>query len=184
MAANGHCFVEWKEQFVSKERGNRVVHYFLKDISGNSVLAVVGTERSVRHMLYVVSEEFLSVYGTENSVHAGYRWRSRREVVNWLTSRLSKQLRHGNQSKSPKNDATIGVSARQTGMPDYKGCLARNLKGHASDIVWSGVAWTCGKQLKHYSAFCRSGTRIMVQSFVFVMAEEENRYLAVSGRYV
>uniref|UniRef100_A0A5B7B327 BAH domain-containing protein n=1 Tax=Davidia involucrata TaxID=16924 RepID=A0A5B7B327_DAVIN len=178
MAANGHCFVEWKEQFVSKERGNRVVHYFLKDISGDSVLAVVGTERSVRHMFYVVSEEFLNVYKSENSVYAGYRWRSRREVVNWLTSMLSKQLRQGDQSKSPKNDATSGVSAQQTDMPDYKGCLARNLKGHASDIVWSGVAWTCGKQLKHYSAFCRNETRIAVQSFVFVMAEKENRYLA------
>lgn len=100
MAANGHCFVEWKELFVSKERGNRVVHYFLKDISGESILAVVGTERSVRHMFYVVSEEFLNVQGADNSVHAGFRWRSRREVVNWLTSRLSKQHRHSDRSNS------------------------------------------------------------------------------------
>uniref|UniRef100_A0A5B7B527 BAH domain-containing protein n=1 Tax=Davidia involucrata TaxID=16924 RepID=A0A5B7B527_DAVIN len=178
MAANSHCFVEWKEQFVSKERGNRVVHYLLKDVSGNSILAVVGTERSVRHMFYVVSEEFLNVYGTENSVHAGYRWRSRREVVNWLTSMLSKQHQQGDRSKSPRNDATRGVSAQQVGIPDYKGRLARNLKGHASDIVWSGVAWTCGKQLKHYAAFYRNGTTIAIQSFVFVMAEGENRYLA------
>lgn len=91
MAAHENYFVEWKELYVSKERGNRVVHYFLKDNSGESILAVVGTERSVRHMFYVVSEEFLSVHGAENSVHAGFRWRSRREVVNWLTSMLSKQ---------------------------------------------------------------------------------------------
>lgn len=95
MAASEHYFVEWKEQYVSKERGNRVVHYFLKDNSGESVLAVVGTERSVRHMFYVVSEEFLSTHGADNSVHAGFRWRSRREVVNWLTSMLSKQHRQG-----------------------------------------------------------------------------------------
>lgn len=98
MGASDYCFVEWKEQFVSKERGNRVVHYFLKDASGESILAIVGTERSVRHMFYVVSEEFLDVHGAENSVHAGFRWRSRREVVNWLTSMLSKQHRHSNQS--------------------------------------------------------------------------------------
>ncbi|XP_059666544.1 uncharacterized protein LOC132312263 isoform X2 [Cornus florida] len=175
MAANGHCFVEWKEQFVSKERGKRVVHYFLKDVSGDSILAVVGTERSVRHMFYVVAEEFLKVYGTENSVHAGYRWRSRREVVNWLTSMLSKQHR---QSESPKSDPVNKVRAQQPHMPDYKDRLAKNLRGHASDIVWSGVAWACGKQLKHYPAFCRNGTTIATQSFVFVMAEEENRHLA------
>lgn len=91
MVGNGHYFVEWKEQFVSQERGNRVVHYFLKDSAGESILAVVGTERSVRHMFYVVAEEFVQAYGAENSIHAGFKWRSRREVVDWLTSMLSKQ---------------------------------------------------------------------------------------------
>lgn len=172
MAASGQCFVEWKEQFVSKERGKRVVHYLLKDISGESILAVVGTERSVRHMFYVVSEEFLKVNGAENSINAGYRWRSRREVVNWLTSMLSKQHRQGDDTKSPKADRISGVSAA------YQSRLTRNLKGHAFDIVWSGVAWKCGKQLKHFPAFCRNGITIEIQSFVFVMAEEEKRHLA------
>ncbi|KAI8557499.1 hypothetical protein RHMOL_Rhmol04G0015400 [Rhododendron molle] len=178
MGVSDYCFVEWKEQFVSKERGNRVVHYFLKDASGESILAIVGTERSVRHMFYVVSEEFLDVHGAENSVHAGFRWRSRREVVNWLTSMLSKQHRHSNQSRSPKNDSTTRVSGEQTDMPDYKGRVARNFKGRTSDIAWSGVAWTCGKQLKHYPSFCRNEITIPVHSFVFVMAEEDHHYLA------
>ncbi|KAL3508386.1 hypothetical protein ACH5RR_027787 [Cinchona calisaya] len=178
MATIGQYFVEWKEQFVSKERGNRVVHYFLKDSSGESVLAVVGTERSVRHMFYVVSEEFLNAYGAENFVHAGFRWRSRREVVNWLTSMLSKQLRQRDWSRSPKDDAIFAVNVRQTQMREPKGHLARNLRGHRSDIVWSGVAWSCGKQLKHFPAFCRNGVSIAIQSFVYVMAEKEKRYLA------
>ncbi|XP_023753863.1 uncharacterized protein LOC111902246 isoform X1 [Lactuca sativa] len=172
MAANSQCFVEWKELFVSKERGKRVVHYFLKDISGESVLAVVGTERSIRHMFYVVAEEFLKVNEAQNSVNAGYRWRSRREVVNWLTSMLSKQHRQGEHSKSPKSDDISGVSA------PYQNRLPRNIKLRTPDIVWSGVAWTCGKQLKHFPAFCRNGITIAVQSFVFVMAEEEKRHLA------
>lgn len=172
MAANSQCFVEWKELFVSKERGKRVVHYFLKDISGESVLAVVGTERSIRHMFYVVAEEFLKANEAQNSVNAGYRWRSRREVVNWLTSMLSKQHRQGEHSNSPKSDHISGVSA------SYQNRVARNLKLRAPDIVWSGVAWTCGKQLKHFPAFCRNGITIAVQSFVFVMAEEEKRHLA------
>lgn len=178
MGANGRSFVEWKEQFVSKERGNRVVHYYLKDSTGESVLSVVGTERSVRHMFYVVSEEFLEFYGPETSVHAGFRWRSRREVVNWLTSMLSKKHRQKDRSKSPKDEPRKVISRQPPSMPYYKGRLGKNLKGQALDIVWSGVAWTCGKQLKHYPTFSRNGTTIGVNSFVFVMAEEENQYLA------
>ncbi|XP_071692700.1 uncharacterized protein [Rutidosis leptorrhynchoides] len=172
MSGNSQCFVEWKEQYVSKEKGKRVVHYFLKDIAGKSVLAVVGTERSIRHMFYVVAEEFLKVNEAENSVIAGYRWRSRREVVNWLTSMLSKQHRQSELLKSPKSDYIPGVGA------SYHNRVARSLKLRTPDIVWSGDAWACSKQLKHFPTFCRNGITIAVHSFVFVMAEEEKRYLA------
>lgn len=188
MTGNSHCFVEWKEQFVSQERGNRVVHYFLKDSTGESIRAVVGTERSVRHMFYVVAEEFLQAYGKESSIHAGYKWRSRREVVDWLTSMLSKQNVHGDRSESPKHDSIQplgsseslmnGLSALRTQVPDDTGRLARSFKGHHSDIVWSGDSWKCGKQLKHYPAFCRNGITIAIRSFVLVMAKGENHYLA------
>ncbi|KAF3453327.1 hypothetical protein FNV43_RR03767 [Rhamnella rubrinervis] len=186
MSGNGHCFVEWKEHFVSQERGNRVVHYFLKDSAGESVLAVVGTERSVRHMFYVVAEDFLQVHGKECSIHAGFKWRSRREVVDWLTSMLSKQNLHGDRSESPTRDSVQAsgfpvmsrVTASHKQGPDYSGRLTRNFKGHNSDIAWSGVAWMCSKQLKHYAAFCRNGITISIQSFVFVMAKGENHYLA------
>ncbi|XP_044506534.1 uncharacterized protein LOC123226107 isoform X2 [Mangifera indica] len=53
-----------------------------------------------------------------------------------------------------------------------------SMNGCDSDIMWSGNAWTCGKQLKHYRAFCRNGTTIAIQSFVFVMAKGENHYVA------
>ncbi|XP_073298951.1 uncharacterized protein [Primulina huaijiensis] len=189
MAAHENYFVEWKELFVSKERGNRVVHYFLKDNLGESILAVVGTERSVRHMFYVVSEEFLSVHVAENSVHAGFRWRSRREVVNWLTSMLSKQHWQEDYASeltycnlldvvSPPRDDPTTVNAQLKQMPPHNGHLRRNLQGHQLDIKWLGSAWTCGKQLKHYPAFKRNETSIEVQSFVFVMAEKESRYIA------
>ncbi|KAH6778627.1 hypothetical protein C2S51_009939 [Perilla frutescens var. frutescens] len=178
MAVSERYFVEWKEQYVSKERGNRVVHYFLKDNTGESILAVVGTERSVRHMFYTVSDEFFSAHGADNSVQAGFRWRSRREVVNWLTSMLSKQHKQGDRAMSPKGNPTAEVNAQQTQILPHKGRIARNLKGHHLDISWSGSAWACGKQLKHYPAFSRNGISISVQSFVFVMAEKENRYIA------
>lgn len=91
MASMDRLFVEWTEQFVSQERGNRVVHYIVKDSDGDSFLAVVGTERSLRHMVYVVSDEFLHVSGLEKSMNSNFKWRSRREVVDWLTSLLAKQ---------------------------------------------------------------------------------------------
>ncbi|KAK5834509.1 hypothetical protein GOBAR_AA00894 [Gossypium barbadense] len=76
MSGNGHCF-EWMEEFISQERGNLSVQL--------SVL------RGVLGICYVVAEEFVRVYGAENSIHAGFKWRLRREVVDWLTSMLSKQ---------------------------------------------------------------------------------------------
>ncbi|KAG5002084.1 hypothetical protein AAZX31_08G316600 [Glycine max] len=188
MAVNNCCFVEWKEQFVSQERGNRVVHYYLKDSAGESVLAVVGTERSVRHMCYVVAEEFLEICGMEGSIPTGFKWRSRREVVDWLTSTLSKQNLQGDRSVSaghnlvPSHEATndsvneiTGLSAQITDDKDFP---TSNSKLSNSDIVWSGVAWRCGKQLKHYPAFFRNGIKIAIQSFVFVMGKGENHYIA------
>lgn len=89
--SNNHSFVAWEEHILCHERGNRVVHYYLKDVSGDLVLAVVGTERSIRHMIYVVSDQFLQAYGSKGSVNSCTKWRARREVVDWLTSLVSRQ---------------------------------------------------------------------------------------------
>ncbi|PPD66731.1 hypothetical protein GOBAR_DD36387 [Gossypium barbadense] len=51
-----------------------------------SVCAVIGSQRSVRYMFYVVAEEFVRVYAAENSNHAGFTWRSRREQLHPVTS--------------------------------------------------------------------------------------------------
>lgn len=87
---DNHSFVEWEEHIECHERGNRVVHFYLKDVSGGSVLAVVGTERSVRHMTYVVSDVFMALPGIKKFVNACTKWRARREVVEWLTSLVSR----------------------------------------------------------------------------------------------
>lgn len=84
-------FVGWEEEYVSNDRGSRVVDYYLKDRHGNTKLAVVGTERSLRHMVYVVSDEFLHLTNNSKSnSSSSMKWRSRREVVDWLDSLLSK----------------------------------------------------------------------------------------------
>uniref|UniRef100_A0A2P2IRT7 BAH domain-containing protein n=1 Tax=Rhizophora mucronata TaxID=61149 RepID=A0A2P2IRT7_RHIMU len=60
-------------------------------------------------------------------------------------------------------------------LPDQ--LFQRRLKVHKANIEWSGVAWICTKQLKHYTAFWRTGTTITVHSFVSILAEEESHYL-------
>lgn len=93
-------FVEWRENIISQERGSRVVHYYLEDSKGQSHLAVIGTERSLRHMLYVVSEEFQQSYCPDKSGVSSLKWRSRREVVDWLSSFLPGKIKSHNYSSS------------------------------------------------------------------------------------
>ncbi|EAZ04658.1 hypothetical protein OsI_26810 [Oryza sativa Indica Group] len=174
----GPEFVRWREDFVSQERGSRVVHYYLEDAAGASHLAVVGTERSLRHMLYVVSEDFREAQGADGGGPGVFarKWRSRREVVDWLASFLpAKSL----ASKLSKFGSHMGNDIGLDGYSEPDSFMGHNLgKACSSDIMWSGSSWTCGKQLYHYKAFCRNGTTISTHSFVLVMSEEESRYLA------
>ncbi|KAK8949525.1 hypothetical protein KSP39_PZI004988 [Platanthera zijinensis] len=157
-------FVEWREDIISQERGSRVVHYYLTDSNGQSHLAVVGTERSLRHMLYVVSDEFHQAYCPDKSGVPVLKWRSRREVVDWLTSFLPGALENGFIDSERFLHKHVGIP--------------RNFKVQCSEIMWSGISWICGKQLKHYPSFYRNGAVINAHSFVLVMSEEENQYLA------
>ncbi|KAG8079785.1 hypothetical protein GUJ93_ZPchr0007g2989 [Zizania palustris] len=181
---DGPEFVRWREEFVSQERGSRVVHYYLEDAAGESHLAVVGTERSLRHMLYVVSEDFREAQGMGcggGDAGAGTlarKWRSRREVVDWLSSYLPAKSIAPKLSKfGPHVGNDIGLEG--DGHSELGSFVCHNLgKASSSDIMWSGSFWTCGKQLYHYKSFCRNGTTISTHSFVLVMSEEESRYLA------
>lgn len=82
--------MDWEERFVSHDRGSRVVHYYLRDRHGHQCLAVIGTERSLRHMVYVVCDDFLPLAGLDPSTTSAFKWRARREVVDWLSSFLIK----------------------------------------------------------------------------------------------
>jgi hypothetical protein len=104
---DGPEFVRWREEFVSQERGSRVVHYFLEDAAGGSLLAVVGTERSLRHMLYVVSEDFRAAVQGGDGADGGTprKWRSRREVVDWLSSFIPVKTLASSNSRSASVDS-------------------------------------------------------------------------------
>ncbi|GAV59865.1 BAH domain-containing protein/Agenet domain-containing protein [Cephalotus follicularis] len=173
MSVNNPSFVAWQEHIVCQERGNRVVHFHLKDAYENLVLAVIGTERSIRHMIYVVSEEFVKAYGANGHINASTKWRARREVVDWLTSIVSNNHPQFDISNSQMNDSTPGSGSVEVS----EQMVPRKIKAQHSDIAWSGVAWICAKQLRHYPSFCRNRTSITVHSFVFIMAEEKSHYL-------
>lgn len=91
-------YTRWEEVVVSTDKGKREVHYYLKDSCGNSDLAVVGRERSLRHMTYETVDEFLRSCHLESpSPHCSpladgsmpLKWKTRREVVDWLSSFIS-----------------------------------------------------------------------------------------------
>lgn len=78
-------YVTWEEKFVSMDKGRREVRYFLKKKSGELDLALIGKEKSSRHMSYH--------YAIRNSSFAPFfRLKSRREVVNWLDSIVQGQF--------------------------------------------------------------------------------------------
>ncbi|XP_044496948.1 uncharacterized protein LOC123219208 isoform X2 [Mangifera indica] len=186
MSKDMHGFVAWEEHIMCHERGNRVVHFYLKDTFGDLVLAVIGTERSIRHMMYVVSDEFLNAYGSERFINASTKWRARREVVDWLSSLVAKcqpqvdfsnsQVNGRRQDFGSHDLSMTGLITHQTHLLDS--IALRKLRVQHSNIQWSGVAWICTKQLKHFHSFSRNGTTIAVHSFVFIMAEEKSHYLA------
>ncbi|CAI9760233.1 unnamed protein product [Fraxinus pennsylvanica] len=187
MSANNHVFVAWEERIISKEKGNRVVHYYLNESNGNSVIAVVGTEKSLRHMIYVVSEDFVIYYGCTRTVRAGAKWRARRDVVEWLTSIVSRgqpisttpdpQTLCSKQSLVSSGIAMASFSNRSSRQGDEVIQVSRKLNVRNPNTEWKGDAWICSKQLKHYPGFCRNGTEIAVLSFVLIMGEEGSRYL-------
>lgn len=186
-------FLEWKEEFVSIDRGSRIVHYYLKDQHGNAILAVVGTERSLRHMVYVVSDEFLHLPGLAKPSNPSFKWRSRREVVDWLTSLLSKprssttssgdhttKFSRHESSRISDTDLSNGedMDEQDSCLNNYKGKFSRKIRPTSKGITWLGSSWTCRKRLRHYESFRRSGITISVNDYVYVMAEEKIHHIA------
>lgn len=98
-------YSSWQEVLVSNGKGRRVVHYYVKGAGGRADLAVVGREKSSRHMSYVVPNQFVRSLITRpyflqpspsssSSLNSppeavSFKWRSRREVIDWLSSLVS-----------------------------------------------------------------------------------------------
>ncbi|XP_015165774.1 uncharacterized protein [Solanum tuberosum] len=104
MDTDSHVFSSWEEHVVSQGKCCRVVHYYLKDTSGELILAVVGTEGSSRNMLYVVSEDYLDTFGHTSTINSDTKWRTRKGVVEWLTVLISKHHQSPPISNTPRRE--------------------------------------------------------------------------------
>ncbi|WOK91925.1 hypothetical protein Cni_G00616 [Canna indica] len=188
-------YVEWQEVVVSNDKGRRVVHYYLKDAGGGADLAVVGREKSLRHMSYVVPRQFARSYeararlllpslpyssSSNSPPPAGSsfktKWRSRREVIDWLSSLVPDPVVH---EPSPTTDRSRDAEVAEIAdLTDSKGPLLGKTGYLSKNFSWLGSSWICRKKRKHYSSFCKNGVTISVQAFVFIMAEENKRLIA------
>ncbi|KAL0396808.1 UNVERIFIED_CONTAM: hypothetical protein Scaly_0129200 [Sesamum calycinum] len=81
--------VGWEEVVVSSEKGRREVHYYLKRCGGGRDLVVVGKEKSARHMSYHYAIKDNKSLSPILNRSFRLKLRSRREVIDWLSSILS-----------------------------------------------------------------------------------------------
>lgn len=83
-SSSSSSYVSWEEVYVSSDKGRREVHYYLKRRDDESDLAVIGKEKSLRHMSYHYAFSFAN-----GLINTNNRLKSRREVIDWLNSVVS-----------------------------------------------------------------------------------------------
>lgn len=171
-STNPSAFVRWEEVFVSSDRGRREVHYYLKRKDGSSDLAVIGKEKSLRHMSYhyaIRNRSLISIAPSFSLV----KLRSRREVIDWLNS-LVQDL------SLPKTPQPTGPSQnnKDAYIDSLKDIQLHRLGHFTKEFLWLGSPWTCRKRRNHYQSFRRNGIKISVHDFVYVLAEEDKRLVA------
>ena len=86
-------------------RGSRVIHYSLKRQDGSLTLAVVGIERNFRHVSYAI-QEFETLLGIDRLDPMASKWRSRRDVVDWLKNFIRTE-----STFSSSEPSTLGMYA-------------------------------------------------------------------------
>uniref|UniRef100_A0A5B6ZQB1 BAH domain-containing protein n=1 Tax=Davidia involucrata TaxID=16924 RepID=A0A5B6ZQB1_DAVIN len=174
-ASMSSAFVRWEEVYVSSDKGRREVHYYLKRRNGTSDLAVIGREKSLRHMSYhyaIRDRSLLSISPSSSLL----KLRSRREVIDWLNSIIPDS--HHHQSSQPVGGSVDSKDVRELDVETLKDVQLRKLGHHTTEFLWLGSPWTCRKRRRHYQSFRRNGVKISLHDFVYVLAEEDKRLVA------
>ncbi|KAL3323364.1 hypothetical protein AABB24_037810 [Solanum stoloniferum] len=139
------------------------------------ILVVVGTERSARHMVFVISEDYLDAFGHTRSINSETKWRAKRDIVEWLMFLISKHHKSPPISNTPTSERRRSVVMAGHLADEVQ--LPNKLNAKKSNILWSGTAWTCAKQRTNYPSFSRNGTTITVNSFALFTVKEESQHL-------
>ncbi|KAK8604408.1 hypothetical protein V6N13_099351 [Hibiscus sabdariffa] len=165
------AYVSWEEMNVSSDKGRREVHYYLKRRDGVSDLAVIGKEKSLRHMSYHFAIKNRSLFFSSTSF---YKLKSRREVIYWLNSVVSDSSYRGLYCSV--DGIWNGKNVKSMDFGALKDLQSQKLV--QEEFLWLGSSWTCKRKRKHYPSFRRRGVIISVHNFVYVLAEEDKRLVA------
>lgn len=82
---HNHVLRGWEERVISQRKGS-LVHFTLRDSTGSYLLVVVGVENGINRIIYSPTGDYLRAFGSTSRVHAGTRWKSRKNVMKFLIS--------------------------------------------------------------------------------------------------
>ncbi|KAE8666073.1 Aproteint domain-containing protein / bromo-adjacent domain-containing protein, putative isoform 2 [Hibiscus syriacus] len=124
-------YVSWEEVNVLSDKGRREVHYYLKRRDGVSDLAVIGREKSLRHMSYHFSIKNCSLFFSSTSF---YKLKSRREVVYWLNSVVSDSPYRG--SHCSVDGIWSGKNVKSMEFGAVKDIQSQKLVQYSKEFLW------------------------------------------------
>ncbi|CAL1392769.1 unnamed protein product [Linum trigynum] len=161
-------YVSWEEVNARRDTGRAEVRYYLSRNDRGTDLAVVGKEKSLRHISYRYGNRIRSL-----SVSMGplLKLGTRREVVDWLNSIVS----DSSQQQSYVSARSLSSSyACESDVLNIEVELTLTLTYGDHFRGWAPLGCAGEKE----NTFHRNGVKISVYDFVYVLVEEGKRLVA------